>query len=75
MLQDLLAGVRDRVVAAVTFLALLELVKRREVTVEQDRPWGPILVRSIARPEAPFPGGRRGRPNAGANDADLEDEA
>ncbi len=75
VLQDLLAGVRDRVVAAVTFLALLELVKRREVTVEQDRPWGPILVRSIARPEAPFPGGRRGRPNAGANDADLEDEA
>jgi chromatin segregation and condensation protein Rec8/ScpA/Scc1 (kleisin family) len=37
-------------VAAVTFLALLELVKRREVTVEQDRPWGPILVRSIAGP-------------------------
>ncbi len=50
VLQELLAGVRDRVVAAVTFLALLELVKRREVTVEQDRPWGPILVRSIPRP-------------------------
>lgn len=53
VLQDLLAGVRDRVVAAVTFLALLELVKRREVTVEQDRPWGPILVRSIPRPATP----------------------
>lgn len=50
VLQDLLKGVRDRVVAAVTFLALLELVKRREVTVQQDRPWGPILVRSIPRP-------------------------
>jgi len=50
VLQDLLEGVRDRVVAAVTFLALLELVKRREVTVEQDRPWGPILVRRIPRP-------------------------
>ncbi|MDR3545270.1 MAG: segregation/condensation protein A, partial [Candidatus Limnocylindrales bacterium] len=74
VLQDLLAGVRDRVEAAVTFLALLELVKRREVTVEQDRPWGPILVRSIARPEAPLPRGRRGRPGARANDADLEDE-
>ena len=49
VLQHLLVGVRDRVVAAVTFLALLELVKRREVTVEQDRPWGPILVRSIPR--------------------------
>jgi len=53
VLQDLLAGVRDRVVAAVTFLALLELVKRREVTVEQDRPWGPILVRSTPRPTTP----------------------
>src|SRR5664279_1017866 len=55
VLQDLLTGVRDRVVAAVTFLALLELVKRREVTVEQDRPWGPILVRSTPRPTPPVP--------------------
>jgi segregation and condensation protein A len=53
VLQDLLEGVRDRVVAAVTFLALLELVKRREVTVEQDRPWGPILVRSVQRRTTP----------------------
>lgn len=53
VLQDLLAGVHDRVVIAVTFIALLELVKRREVTVEQDRPWGPILVRSIPRPATP----------------------
>jgi segregation and condensation protein A len=53
VLQDLLVGVRDRVVAAVTFLALLELVKRREVTVEQDRPWGPILVRAIPRAASP----------------------
>ncbi len=75
VLQDLLAGVRDRVVAAVTFLALLELVKRREVTVEQDRPWGPILVRSVSGPEAPLPRGRRHRPDAGANDADPEEEA
>ena len=65
VLQDLLAGVRDRVVAAVTFLALLELVKRREVTVEQDRPWGPILVRAIRRPVPPAAtgtGARRGDP-------------
>ncbi len=47
VLQELLAGVRDRVVLAVTFLALLELVKRRELTVEQERPWGPILCRRI----------------------------
>ena len=45
VLQDLLTGARDRVVVAVTFLALLELVKRREVTAEQAEPWGPIVVR------------------------------
>ena len=50
VLQELLAGVRDRVVVAVTFLAMLELVKRREVTVEQDAPWGPIIVRPVPRP-------------------------
>lgn len=49
VLQDLLVGVRERVVVAVTFLALLELVKRREVTAEQAEPWGPIVVRR--RPE------------------------
>lgn len=49
VLQDLLADVRDRVVVAVTFLAMLELVKRREVTVEQDAPWGPIIVRPVPR--------------------------
>jgi segregation and condensation protein A len=46
VLQDLLAGVRDRVVVAVTFLALLELMKRREIVVEQDEPWGPIVARA-----------------------------
>ena len=45
VLQELLNGVRDRVVVAVTFLAMLELVKRREVAVEQAEPWGPIVVR------------------------------
>lgn len=47
VLQDLLAGTRDRVVVAVTFLALLELVKRREVAVDQSEPWGPIRVRRL----------------------------
>ncbi|MHB8673607.1 MAG: segregation and condensation protein A [Candidatus Limnocylindrales bacterium] len=50
VLQDLLRDGRDRVVAAVTFLALLELVKRREVVVEQTVPWGPIVVRPIGDP-------------------------
>jgi segregation and condensation protein A len=45
VLQDLLDGVRDRVVIAVTFLAMLELMKRREIVVEQREPWGPIVAR------------------------------
>lgn len=47
VLQDLLDDVRDRVVWAVTFLAMLELVKGRELAVEQARPWGPIEVRRM----------------------------
>jgi segregation and condensation protein A len=46
VLQDLLRGVHDRVVVAVTFLALLELMKRREIVVEQEEPWGPIVARA-----------------------------
>jgi chromatin segregation and condensation protein Rec8/ScpA/Scc1 (kleisin family) len=46
VLQDLLHGVRDRVVVAVTFLAMLELMKRREIVVEQAEPWGPIVARA-----------------------------
>lgn len=45
VLQELLRGVRDRVVVAVTFLAMLELMKRREIVVEQAEPWGPIVAR------------------------------
>lgn len=47
VLQELLRGVRDRVVAAVTFLAMLELVKRREIAIEQAEPWGEIVCRRI----------------------------
>jgi segregation and condensation protein A len=46
VLQDLLHGVRDRVVIEVTFLAMLELMKRREIVVEQAEPWGPIVARA-----------------------------
>lgn len=46
VLQELLRGVRDRVVVAVTFLAMLELMKRREIIVEQAEPWGPIVARA-----------------------------
>jgi segregation and condensation protein A len=51
VLQDLLRGVRDRVVMAVTFLAMLELMKRREIVVEQAVPWGPIVARSTTAEE------------------------
>jgi len=51
VLQDLLLGVRDRVVVAVTFLAMLELMKRREVVVEQSEPFGPIKARSTTADE------------------------
>ncbi len=51
VLQDLLAGVSDRVVITVTFLAMLELMKRREIVVEQALPWGPIHARSTTAEE------------------------
>jgi segregation and condensation protein A len=51
VLQDLLAGVRDRVVVAVTFLAMLELMKRREIVVSQEIPWGPIVARATTADE------------------------
>ncbi len=66
VLQELLAGVRDRVVVAVTFLAMLELVKRREVTIEQAAPWGPIIVRAVPRADAP--GEAEGQPATGGPD-------
>ena len=51
VLQDLLNGVRDRVVIAITFLAMLELMKRREIVVQQDMPWGPIVARATTPEE------------------------
>jgi len=51
VLQDLLTGVHDRVVIAITFLAMLELMKRREIVVEQEAPWGPIVARRMTAEE------------------------
>lgn len=51
VLQELLAGVHDRVVVAVTFLAMLELMKRREIVVSQAEPWGPIVARATTAEE------------------------
>jgi len=47
VLQELLRGVQDRVIVAITFLAMLELSKRREIVVEQAEPWGPIIARRL----------------------------
>ena len=48
VLQELLNDVTDRIVVAITFLALLEMAKGREIAIEQDEPWGPIRVTPIA---------------------------
>jgi segregation and condensation protein A len=52
VLQDLLGGVHDRVVVAVTFLAMLELSKRREITLSQAEPWGPIIAHRLTESTA-----------------------
>jgi segregation and condensation protein A len=46
LLQTILARCRSRTEAAVTFLATLELVRRREVRAEQHELFGPIVVES-----------------------------
>jgi chromatin segregation and condensation protein Rec8/ScpA/Scc1 (kleisin family) len=51
VLQDLLRGVHDRIVIAVTFLAMLELMKRNEIVVEQDGPWAAIVARPTTAEE------------------------
>lgn len=64
VLQDLLTGVRDRVVIAVTFLAMLELMKRREIVVEQAVPWGPIVARATTAEERAAAGVSPAEPDA-----------
>ncbi len=71
VLQELLRGVRDRVVLAVTFLALLELMKRREVIVEQAEPWGPIVAR-LTTPEERAASGIAATDEAAPLDESLE---
>jgi segregation and condensation protein A len=71
VLQELLRGVHDRVVRAITFLAMLELMKRREIVVEQAEPWGPIVARRTS-PAERAAGGSELEP-AGPIDETLED--
>jgi segregation and condensation protein A len=46
LLQTILARCRSRTEAAVTFLATLELVRRKQVAAVQDEVFGPILIES-----------------------------
>jgi segregation and condensation protein A len=46
-LESLLGDRQDRSFIAVTFLALLELSKRHEVSVSQELLWGPITIRGM----------------------------
>jgi len=50
VLQTILAGCRSRTEAAVTFLATLELVRRRQVSAAQDDLFGPLVIEAL--PEA-----------------------
>ena len=71
VLQELLRGVRDRVVIAITFLAMLELMKRREIVVEQREPWGPIVARATTAEER-LAAGRPAETTDGPLDESLE---
>ena len=72
VLQDLLRGVRDRVVVAVTFLAMLELMKRREIVVEQAEPLGPIVARRTTAEERAAAGRRAPTSSDAPLDESLE---
>ena len=48
LLQTILARCQSRTEAAVTFLATLELVRRRQVTAEQHELFGPIVIERVS---------------------------
>ena len=54
VLQDLLQGVRDRVVVAVTFLALLELMTRREIVARSTTAEERAAAGVAAQPDEPL---------------------
>jgi segregation and condensation protein A len=53
VLQQVLAGCRSRTEVTVTVLAMLELVRRRQATVDQDELFGPILLAPLTGEAAP----------------------
>src|SRR5918996_1928187 len=52
VLQSILASCQTRTEAAVTFLATLELVRRRQIRAQQDSIFGPIVVEAVSEGEA-----------------------
>lgn len=54
--EALFEDIRDKVTLIGTFLALLELVRRRQLTIEQEGQFGQIRVGYVADPEAPAAG-------------------
>jgi segregation and condensation protein A len=52
ILQAILATCQNRTEAAVTFLAMLELVRRRQVNAEQSAIFGPILLEAVPEADA-----------------------
>ncbi len=52
LLQTILLRCRSRTETAVTFLATLELVRRRQIRAEQHELFGPIVIESTAEPSA-----------------------
>jgi segregation and condensation protein A len=53
LLQTILARCTSRTEAAVTFLATLELVRRRQVRAEQSDLFGPIVIEALPEPVQP----------------------
>lgn len=49
VLQTILASCRSRTEAAVTFLAALELVRRRQARADQADPFGPIVIEALPK--------------------------
>ena len=49
VLQTILDRCRSRTEAAVTFVATLELVRRRQANAEQTEPFGPIVIQAVPK--------------------------
>ena len=44
---DLISKIKDRIIMIVTFIALLECIKRNQIVVKQARPFGEIWISKL----------------------------